>query len=504
MDDIPIKKAVPWLPFAIFLLGAAVRIALFGAHPGGINQDEAFAGYEAWCLLNYGRDSAGYAFPVYLTAWGSGMNALESYMMMPFIAIFGLKTWVIRLPQLIMALLSLPVSYLTVRKLRDERTALIAMALLAICPWHIMLSRWGLESNLTPAFFLLGFYFFLKASEDSRFLLLSALMYGLSLYCYATIWPILPFLILAQTLFCLKKGLLKADRYMLLSALLLLIMALPLLYFLAVNFGLAEELRTPFFSIPKLLYMRSEEFGIREITENARLFFGLLLRQQDGLAWNFCGSWGLIYFISAPFCIAGLAESIYRCKKKSAPLEALMLMQLAAGLILGFAVKANVNRVNIIFIPLVIFAAFGIAFFCSISGRKMRAFILALYALFFIGFSAEYFGSYRYIIGYYFDAGLEQALEAAKEKGADKIYLPEDMLYPKVLFYSRTPPDEFEESVEYELYPSPFLKARSFANFVFGSDGEENESSVYIVKTRALPEGFACERYENFVVAYEP
>ena len=500
MDELKNKKRGLITALAIFLLGAAVRIIFFGTHPGGINQDEAFAGYEAWCLLNYGRDSAGYAFPVYLTAWGSGMNALESYMMMPFIALFGLKTWVIRLPQLIMALVSLPVCYLTVRRLRDERTALIAMTLLAVCPWHIMLSRWGLESNLAPAFLLLGFYFFLRAMEKSAFLLLSATMYGLSLYCYATIWPIMPFLILAQTLYCLKRKLLKPDRYMLLSALLLFLMALPLLYFLAVNFGFAEEIRTEYFSIPKLLYMRAGEFGIRELPENAKLLFKLLLKQSDGLTWNSCGVWGLVYFISVPFVIVGIADSVCRCIKGRAGFDGLLLMQLAAGLLLGLTVKANVNRVNIIFIPLVLFAALGIEFCCSVTSSKMKALILALYALFFAGFCAEYFGSYRYTIGYYFDAGLEEALKAAEEKNAEKIYLPEDLLYPKVLFYTQTPPDEFEETVEYVRYPAAYLKAKSFGNFVFGGNsGDEN--SVYIIKTN---QALLYERYENFVVAYEP
>ena len=102
---------------AILAVGIFVRIWHFGTVPGGLNQDEAFAGYEAWSLLKYGVDSAGYRFPVYLTAWGSGMNALNSYLMMPFIAIFGLKVWVIRLPQLIVACLTIPAVYGVVRRL---------------------------------------------------------------------------------------------------------------------------------------------------------------------------------------------------------------------------------------------------------------------------------------------------------------------------------------------------------------------------------------------------
>ena len=59
-------------------------------------------------------------------------------------------------------------------------------------------SRWGLESNLAPGFLLFGLYFFLRGMEDSRWLLPSALMYGLALYCYATLWPFVPLILLGQ------------------------------------------------------------------------------------------------------------------------------------------------------------------------------------------------------------------------------------------------------------------------------------------------------------------
>ena len=36
--------------------GIAVRIIGFGVIPGDINQDEAFAGYEAFSMLHYGDD----------------------------------------------------------------------------------------------------------------------------------------------------------------------------------------------------------------------------------------------------------------------------------------------------------------------------------------------------------------------------------------------------------------------------------------------------------------
>ena len=77
---------------AILVLGAFARLRRFGAVPCGLNQDEAFAAYEAWALLHSGVDSSLHAWPVYLTAWGSGMNALETYLLLPLLALFGVHT----------------------------------------------------------------------------------------------------------------------------------------------------------------------------------------------------------------------------------------------------------------------------------------------------------------------------------------------------------------------------------------------------------------------------
>ena len=121
--------------FAILFLGAFSRLYRFGTAPPGLNQDEAFAAYEAWALLHDGVDSSLHSFPVYLTAWGSGMNALESYLMLPFLALFGVKTWVIRLPQLLLGLSSAPAAFLLGRRFSGTRGGLCTAALLYFQPF---------------------------------------------------------------------------------------------------------------------------------------------------------------------------------------------------------------------------------------------------------------------------------------------------------------------------------------------------------------------------------
>ena len=52
------EKTYILLFWAIMVIGISARVWRFGSVPGGLNQDEAFAGYEAWSLLHYGIDSA--------------------------------------------------------------------------------------------------------------------------------------------------------------------------------------------------------------------------------------------------------------------------------------------------------------------------------------------------------------------------------------------------------------------------------------------------------------
>lgn len=502
-------KTYSVLFWTVLFIGMAARIWRFGSVPGGLNQDEAFAGYEAWSLLHYGIDSAGYRFPVYLTAWGSGMNALNTYLMIPFIALFGLKVWVIRLPQLIIACLTLPALYGVVRIISGRDKALLSMFLLAVCPWHIMLSRWGLESNLAPGFLIFGLYFFLRGLDSPRLMLLSAAMYGLALYAYATIWPFVPLILLLQVVYCIRCKALRFNRYSLLSVLLLFLLALPLMLFLAVNFGYIEELRLPFLSVPKLLYMRSGEISLSNIPENGRKLFSILLHQSDGLIWN-SPPYGQTYRFSEIFqlmgilaCLAGYAKSL---KSRRFTGETFFLIQLLAALLLGLFIYVNVNRVNIIFIPLVFFGAYGIWFLAEHTDRRVLFAFVLLYLCAFVGFERDYFNDYRDDIAYPFYDGTDEALDAALERDGI-IYVSNDILYPVILFYARTPVDEFRAEVEYVNYPAAYLKARSFGRFRFvETDDALHTDGVYILaptdsKTHFADAGYTLTQYGVMTLA---
>ena len=409
--------------FALFLLaGAAVRFWRFGSVPEGLNQDEAFAGYEAWCLLTTGRDSLGHSLPVYLTAWGSGMNALESYLMLPFLALFGRTALAVRLPQLIVGLLSLPAAYGVGKRAAGRWAGLCGMLLLAVCPWHVMLSRWGLESNLAPGFLLFGLYFFLRGMEDSRWLLPSTLMYGLALYCYATLWPFVPLILLLQAGYALWCGRLRLrgreGLWTWLSAGALLALALPLMLFLLVNWGWIDEIRLPFLSIPKLVVMRGGEISLSRMPENGANLWSIFLHQWDGLLWNGTKPFGLFYHGTLIFFFVGLyyavRETAAGLRRRELRPAGLLLVQLLAGVLQGLMIDVNVNRVNSLWMPAVLLSAAGIWFVCSRFDVRALAVPLVVYAALFIGFERYYFTDYAQEIALHFGSGLEEAVERAK------------------------------------------------------------------------------------------
>lgn len=512
------REGEDWLIRALFVLfllaGAALRLWRFGAVPEGLNQDEAFAAYEAWCLLKTGRDSFGHSLPVYLTAWGSGMNALESYLMLPFLALLGRTALAVRLPQLIVSLLSLPAAYGVGRRMADRWAGLCGLFLLAVCPWHVMLSRWGLESNLAPGFLLFGLYFFLRGLEDCRWLPLSALMYGLSLYCYAAIWPFVPLILLLQAGYGLWCGRLRRPgregAWLLGAAAVLLALALPLVLFLLVNWGLLPELRLGPFTIPKLVVMRDSEFSLSRVPEHAANLLSLVLRQGDGLLWNGTERFGLFYYGALPLALAGLIWAVRETweglSRRELRPAALLLIQLLAGILQGLTLDANVNRVNTLWIPVALLAALGVRWLCQFDVRALLVPLLIFGALS-LRFTGYYFTGFAQEARAHFGAGLEQAVDAALAREGE-IRVSRGANYARVLFDCGQDPEEYRDTVRYTNYPSAFLDVEGFGRFRFLTGlGEPDPACVYLVEDGVWADalgsaGFAVDRYGCYAVAY--
>ena len=134
------------LLLAILLLGILVRVVGIGEAPRGFNQDEASAGYDAFAIAKHGIDRNGIHNPVHLIAWGSGQNAAYSWLCMPFIALFGLSVWSVRLPMALVGCVSLVIFYFLLKKHPPGEQGLCASGHLPLC--HFPLAHY--EEPLEP------------------------------------------------------------------------------------------------------------------------------------------------------------------------------------------------------------------------------------------------------------------------------------------------------------------------------------------------------------------
>lgn len=500
----------------ILLIGIATRFFRFGITPGGINQDEAFAAREAWSLLHFGVDSFGYHWPMYLTAWGSGMNVWNTILMIPAIAIFGQHTWVFRLPQLIVGITTLMAVEKIVKETIDEEVALWAMFLLAINPWHIMMSRWGLESNLAPGFLIFGLLFFIQGMKSEKYYLLSALFYGMSLYCYATIWPIVPFIVLFQAAYLLYVKKAQITKWTISAGVILGILAIPAILFLLVNKGVIAEIVTPCFSVPKLVVMRDSEITLTELGEKLENMVSILVTENDGYCWNSTDKFGLYYKYFLIFAVIGLLyciRSVYRSlKNRIYDGYVLIGIQFLTAFALGTLIDVNVNRINCIHISIIIFMAVGICRTLNLLRRDLKYItevaVIALCALF-LFFEKFYFGVYAKDIGRIFQDGIENAVYRAQELSddGDTIYVGEGIMYPKILAFSTLSPTEYMETVEYTNYPDAFLDISQCGNFVFNTP-LEGDDGIYIIDLTKQTEscvdmGYTVEQFGNMAVVYK-
>lgn len=169
----------------IFVTAFALRVWGIDKHPVGFTQDEAALGYDAYSLLDTGKDQWGNVWPLVLRSFGDFKLPLYSYLTIPSVAVFGLNEFATRLPNAILGFLAVVATFFVVSEMtKNKRLAVLSAFFLALSPWHISLSRGAFEANLTAFFMTVGVWAFLKGLNNKRWMIVSSLFFGLNLFSY--------------------------------------------------------------------------------------------------------------------------------------------------------------------------------------------------------------------------------------------------------------------------------------------------------------------------------
>lgn len=92
--SVSLKNTSKVFRFSIFLfMFLEIFLRLYNFDRMGLNMDEAMVGVNANSLGKYGKDIVLNKWPMYLYAWGSGMNILYPLIVIPFVKILGLTVF---------------------------------------------------------------------------------------------------------------------------------------------------------------------------------------------------------------------------------------------------------------------------------------------------------------------------------------------------------------------------------------------------------------------------
>ena len=434
--------------FLILILGFFLRIVNLQNLPHGFFCDEASIGYNAYSLLKTGKDEHGKPWPLFFQAFGEYKGPIQIYSTIPFVAIFGLNEFSVRLVSAVYGTLTILAVYLLTKKILEPRTIrlnsspkpsnfepAIAALLLSISPWHIHFSRAALEGLAAFLFFTtLGTWLFFRAFKNKNQLLvfsLALLVFSLSLYSYFPARIFIP-LFLTGLILIFRKSL--KPKIVLLGGFFFLLLSLPLVIHMVSGEGFSRWKQVSVFKEKNCTQ------ALKQIKDNYLSHFSLdfLFKKGDAgmqaVSRHSVRGMGELYWFQLPLIVLGIL-GFWRLKKyRELVLLLWWLVIYPLGSVLTQNTTPQTTRSIIGIIPFQILSAIGFCFVLNLfssyktSFRKMSkntddrpcfweakfkilwSFLLVLSILFLTGLAGAEFARYlnlyfndypNYSSGYY-------------------------------------------------------------------------------------------------------
>src|SRR3990167_3575752 len=218
--------------FFIFLVALSLRF--FNLQDSRcLNWDETTFAYNAYSILQTGKDEYGQIFPLQFKSIGDYKAPMYIYLMVPVIKILGLNEFAIRLVPSLFGSLSPIIFYLIVYEIfKDKRTAFFSSLFLAASPWHLQFTRAGADVAVSSFFVLVGILGFLVGLKKNWGFFLSAFGFVAATYSYFGDRFFGPLILLFLLILFQKKVSLKIRPLMkaFLFGLLILLPLIPMLF----------------------------------------------------------------------------------------------------------------------------------------------------------------------------------------------------------------------------------------------------------------------------------
>lgn len=514
----------------ILLLAACLRFFYLQSAPPGFYSDEASYAYNAYSILQTGKDEYGVSWPIGLQSFGDYKAPLYAYLLVPVIAVFGMGESVIRSVSATLGVVSVILLYYLVCELRwRKRVALLSAYILAILPFALQFQRMAHENTLVLVLFLSGTLSFLYARKQPWWYLLSAIFFGLSIYAYhdaRVITPVFVFFLVVHHWRFLKREKMIAIA----SGILLIVLSLPLVSFLrsdlfwsrpsrtifladpgtilAVNQDVGEDRLTGYW-LPRLFHNKVTAFGTAYLQHYTAHFSPqFLLWEGDPVPVYQTPNTGLLLFVMAPFLLLG-CYVLFRQKQEHRWLVAVwFLLSPIPAALTRFVPSASRMLTWAPVLSLLI--ALGLS--ASVSkwkNQSVRMIIALIIAGAFVFNSAQYLHEYylhllvKYAKEWHY--GMKEVMDQVRQRQGtyQTIWFSKKAwgyIYP--LYYLPYPPQQYQPQARLSaLNEYGFGWVSGFDKYLFAdvpSDWQMHGSTLYI----GTPEEFSSGVVPVFIVRY--
>ncbi len=523
------KRIIPLV--LILVIGAVLRLYMLSSNPPSLTWDEVSWGYNAYSLGIDGRDEFGRFLPLtYLESFGDYKPPLYAYVAAPFVKFLGLNELSVRLPSAILGILTILLTYLLTKKIffsSDERKkeiiALLSSGILAISPWHILLSRAAFEANVATFFIILGIYLFFISLEKKWLMPAAGASLIVSMYTFNTARVFVP-LFSAFLFLRYFKVLYRKKRALFVSASLGLIIFLPLFLFLLTPEAKLRFREVNIFTDPNVVLEAN-----RAIANDGNQIWSVLLHNRRvGYALSYAKHYldnldpqflfirgdgnpkfsiqdvGQMYIWEIPFFVLGI---LFLFKKKEGHWLIIPVWILLGLIPAGTARETpHALRIETILPTFQILTAYGlfqlISNFQPKADRplddKLKPFVvgLTIAAVFnFSYFIHNYFTHYPKLFSSEWQYGYKEAINfiVENENNYDKFHITEGLGRPYIyfLFYTKYPPDKFREQAVIVKDPVGFTHIKGIGKYQFKEDVKDRvdygERNVFIDEPGRLP-----------------
>jgi 4-amino-4-deoxy-L-arabinose transferase-like glycosyltransferase len=460
-----IKIPKIWLIILIALLLRSWQIAKLPS----LNPDEAALGYNAYSLIQTGLDEHGFSWPTHFKSFGDYKPGGYVYLALPFIKVLGLTPLAVRLPNLILSVLTIIILYKLIFLLtKDSKISNLASFVLAINPWHLQFSRGAWESSTALFFMLLGTYWFysflIKKKPIYIYIFSIPLVAALATYHSARIVAPVLFLVFLAIYF---KTLL--NKHFFIALILGLLLVAPLSFSFLKDGGFARFGSVgitadtgPLSRSEELLNNHGNVKLINRIMHNRRVLYTLswvekytshfnlnfLFINGDEVPRSKNPDMGQLYLLELPFLIFGIVK-LFQSKNnhlRVLTLSYLFISPLASSL--TFQAPSALRALPLV-IPLSILVALGLS---SIKNKILIIFIFFLYLASCLYYLDSYYTHAPRRYPFAWNTGFPEAvnyLESQKNNYQNIFFTNKyDQPYILYLFFSQYPPQKIQSQIQ--------------------------------------------------------